>query len=752
MLPEVPSDTDSYEWLLDKNAVTEAAMRLREQMDTDFTSFLSTISHCREISKLKGARFAEGAFARLAAEGLRMQGLYGPGIEAAEQAKTLLTHFPKDREYVLSIRTLAACYAVSGNIDLGLKTYLDGVETARTLEFGRDTLVLAFDLCHWNREVSDFEQALSYLRYVSDHLLEFCNEGLENILYSNYGEVYMEMGLVQDAEHILKKGLQIGNPEFEQYYLYLHGAMACVRAAQERHQEAAELLKLAQDISSKFADTRITAWLGFRLGKTYISYRQPERSIPLLRESIELCESYQDDWLLVDLYKWLTTAHRNMGDIEAAFNSLNTGHNILQYAHRQKMSRESAQLEKLNYNWRSRESELQSEISDALVKGKEAAERANQFQSLFLTKMSHELRTPLNGVLGVTRMLLNRNLNAEERQLAQTIYNSGQHILKLVNGVLDLSKLEAGTLPLEVQSFDLKRLIDETVELYSPLCEEKGIVLRANLSMDLELQVRGDKTHITQVITNLIGNAIKFTTFGEIHLRVERCSSNTEPQKVRFTVKDSGIGLSPEDLDAIFEVFGQSAKSKFTGGAGLGLSISRELVALMGGTIYVRSEVGKGSEFSFEIPLLYSGLNQSTTVTGNLTDSHASLTGVKVLVAEDDDINWMVLQSMLVSLRASAVRTSNGKEAVELFNGGVFELIILDCHMDVMDGFEAAEAIRSHETKGRIPILALSADVLEANQARCIASGMDGFLGKPIQASELLAKVAEVAPNLVVSH
>lgn|GEM_PF-4802068 len=751
MLLETSIDLQAGDWLLDHDTVKQNALKIREQMDVDFSTFLSTVGRCRELSKLKGARYAEGVFARIAAEGLRMQGLYGPSIEAADQAKSLLTPFSKDREYVLSIRSLATSYAVSGNIDLALKTFLEGFEISRVLGFERDTLIIAFDLCHWNRENGDFEKALGNLQYVSQHLLQHCNNGLEDLLYANYGEVYMEMGMVKEAEEILSKGLALGDKEHDQYYLYLHGSMACVRAAQGRHEEASALLKLAQDSSRNFADTRVTAWLGFRVGKTYISFKQPERSLPILTESVALCESYQDDWLLVDIYKWLTTAYRNMGDTEAAFNALYTGHNILQYANRQKMSRESAQLEKLNYNWKYREAELQSEISDALVRGKEAAERANQFQSLFLTKMSHELRTPLNGVLGVTRMLLSRELGTEERQLAQTIYNSGQYILKLVNGVLDLSKLEAGKLPLTVQDFDLSELISEIFSLYSPLCEERGITLKTSWGNEIETLVLGDKTHLTQVITNLIGNAIKFTDQGQVHLKMNRVSDGAAPQEIRFSVSDSGAGLPSEDLEAIFEVFQQGANAKFTGGAGLGLSISRELVALMGGTIGVQSELGKGSEFWFEIPLPRSETIQSERGHTEPVPSKVSLQGAKILVAEDDDINWMVLQSMLDSLKTSAVRTCNGKEAVELYRSGKFDLVILDCHMDIMDGFEAAEIMRNLDTDERTPILALSADVLESNQERCLASGMDGFIGKPVEINELLAKILQLAPHLAVA-
>ena len=753
MIPSFQPEFQETDWLFDEESIQAHAVSIRELMNTDFAAFLTTASRFREVAKLKGARFAEGVFARIVADGLKLQSLYGPSIEAAIQAKSLLSRFPESEEYVLSLRTLGSGYAVSGNVELGMNCFLDGFDAAISREFFVDAVIFAFDLCHWHREIGQPEQALEYLRYVSERLIDYCDSGLENILTANYGEVYLELGRLEDAEHVLLEGLRTGDAEVEQYYLYLYGALGCVRAAQGKHDEARRLLAISQEISLKFADKRITAWLGYRLADTCLDYNCPQEAVGILYDSINLCENLGDEWLLVDLHETLSKAYVNLGDIEAAFEVLQTANKILQTARRQKLGRESALLEQLNYNWTTRELELQSEIRDALIEGKEVAERASQFKSMFLTKMSHELRTPLNGVLGVTKMLLSRNLNSEDQKLAQTIYASGEHILHLVNRVLDLSKLDVGALQLDIQPFRLMDLFNEVTDLYDPLCKEKQIRLETHLSPELNELVMGDRTRIAQVITNLLGNAIKFTQVGGITLRVERSPASDEPLRAKFTVKDTGIGVSPEDQECIFEFFGQGVKARFTGGAGLGLSIGRELVTLMGGTIGVISEVGQGSEFWFEIPLPVADSDFATsevpTFASLPSQVSPTLRGVKILVAEDDEINWMVLESMLDGLDASSIRASNGKQAVDFFADEQFDLVILDCHMDVMDGFEAASVIREMETNSRVPILALSADILEANQERCLASGMDGFVGKPVQVQELISKIAQVAPGLV---
>ena len=745
------------DWLFNEEAMNHRAIALYEQMDVDFAAFISEVNRCREVAKLSEARFAEGVLTRLAADGLRMQGLYGPSIETAVQAKYLLSAFPTSEQYLLAIRTLASGYVVSDNVGIGLKTYGEGFEAAKSLGQFREAIVFAFHLCHWNRESGHFEQALHYLKVVSEDLIGHCpnDGGFQILIYANYGEVYMEMGRWKEAEEILIEGLRICDPSVVMYYMYLHGAMACVKATNGLDQEARDLLKTAQDDSLKFADRRLTAWFSHRLGKTYVASNRPDRAIEYLQDSIGICERNGYEWLLVDNYEVLMNAYEGLGDIQAALMTSKMAYGILQGARKEKLSREAKALELLNYTWTTRESELQHEISEALVRGKEAAERASQFKSMFLTKMSHELRTPLNGVLGVTRMLLDHKLDGEERELAKTIYTSGQHILNLVNGVLDLSKLEAGTLALSIQPFSLKGLVEEVLALYSPLCRAKNIGIEGEVSPLLGDEVEGDRTRIAQVITNLVGNSIKFTAFGCLDLKIDRCSDAHEPQRVRFVVKDTGIGIAVEDQAFIFEMFGQGPRGKFTGGAGIGLSISRELVSLMGGQIGVKSGVGMGSEFWFEIPLPSTAEEPPAVLSASNASSEAQssppLTGVRILAAEDDEINWMVLESILEHLGATSVRAANGKEAIDQFMSRKFDLIILDCHMDVMDGFEASQAIRCSEATCRVPIIALSADVLEANQQRCFASGMDGFVGKPVQVHELISKIAELAPDLIAS-
>lgn len=751
------NNNNQHEWLFNEEVMNQRAVALYEQMDADFASFLKEVSLCREVAKIARDRYSEGVFTRLAADGLRIQGLYGPSIETALQAKFLLSSFSMSEQYLLAIRTLGSGYVVTGNIELGLKTYREGFEAAMSLSQYQEAAIFGFHLCHWHREAGKFEDALLDLKLVTEELIDQCpGESRFQILrYANYAEVYMEMGRVAEAEHVVMEALRVCDPQVVRYYMYLQGALACVKAAKGLHEEATELLKTAQENSVKFADRRLTAWFSYRLGKTYIAFSCPDRAIWFLQDSIGYCEKHRYEWLLVDNLEALTKAYEDLGDLAAALRTSKMAYRVLQDARKENLSREAAALEQINYTWKYREAELQNEISEALVRSKDVAERASQFKSMFLTKMSHELRTPLNGVLGVTKMLLDHKLDDEERHLARTIYTSGEHILNLVNEVLDLSRFEAGTLAINVQPFDIKSLLDDLLALYIPLCRAKDIGLQVRLSPEVLEHVEGDRTRITQVITNLIGNAIKFTVIGGLELQVDNISATHELQRVRFSVKDTGIGIPIQDQDSIFDMFGQGANSKFTGGAGLGLSISRELVHLMGGSIGFKSEVGQGSEFWFEIPLPATAKAPPAVLfTSNEPSADQSsrpLAGKAILAAEDDEINWMVLESILDHLGATSVRAANGKEAIDQFMSRKFDLIILDCHMDVMDGFEASQAIRRSEATCRVPIIALSADVLEANQQRCFASGMDGFVGKPVLVHELLAKITEVAPDLIAS-
>ena len=446
-----------------------------------------------------------------------------------------------------------------------------------------------------------------------------------------------------------------------------------------------------------------------------------------------------------------------MEDDGRAYQALKKSRLIQRELQSNDIEREIFNASRIHHRWLEKESALQSEVNLALIRAKEEAEKSSAFKSAFLANMSHEIRTPMNGVLGMSKILLNRQLPHAERELVKNIYAAGSHLLRVVNDILEFSSIEAGKLKIDSQPFELRERITRLVSLLKPLAEDKSNSLNCEIADEIGDAVVGDFSRISQVLTNLLGNAIKFTNHGDIVLKLTLVSGALDQQRVRFVVSDTGIGIPPERQSAIFDAYVQGDRIRVPGseGTGLGLSISKLVVEALGGKINLESQEGLGSRFWFDIDLPEdNGLvaKVETPLERKLALlNEKALSGVRILVAEDNEINWLVTEELLQRLGGVADRAEDGRQAVEAFRGGKYDLILMDCQMPVLDGYEATQVIRGLEkkTQTHIPIIALSADVLPDNQIKCTFFGMDGFVGKPISVTHLLGLVMGVAPNLV---
>jgi signal transduction histidine kinase/CheY-like chemotaxis protein len=381
----------------------------------------------------------------------------------------------------------------------------------------------------------------------------------------------------------------------------------------------------------------------------------------------------------------------------------------------------------------------QKQAMDELIRTREEAERANNAKSEFLAMMSHELRTPMNGVLGMLQLMETTSMTDEQAEYAALAMESTEHLLRVINDILDFSRFERDALELESISFNLADLISTSVQAFAHNAHQRGLALELDTPPSIEaLQVKGDPTRIRQILVNLIGNALKFTEFGSV--RVEAGFTCPDPQHILFTcaVRDSGIGISPDLLESMFDAFQQADNSisRRYGGTGLGLPIARNLAERMGGSLQAQSSEGLGSVFQLQIPLQrvqQPVIEPAPGAVGELPQSRDAC----VLLVEDNPVNRTVVDAMLRSLGLQVSMAADGVEAVSMASRESFALILMDCRLPVMDGYEATRRIRLLPGLATLPIIALTANAQHGDRDICLQAGMNDYLAKPFKRTDL---------------
>ncbi len=560
------------------------------------------------------------------------------------------------------------------------------------------------------------------------------------LLYHILGNIYFKKQQFAEALKYFEENLDHSEPDTVMHVMGISG-LGKVYYKMNNLDYAEKFLLEALEKAEELGSVEVQIISQFYLGKIAFSREDYTKALSLMHSAFDLSDEYERKHDTMSIHEALSEVYDRIQDIPKAY------HHLKEYERLKEDIFQQTTFNKL----RNLQTRQQIQLAK---KEKEVAEKTASLKQQFLANMSHEIRTPMNAIVGMTQLLLNLNPGPRELKYLQAIKTSADNLLVIINDILDLSRIEAGKIEIESTDFELREVLHSVKDMLILKAEEKQISLKYTLDESIPTRLIGDPSRLNQILINLAGNAVKFTNKGGVEIQVKPYKQSEEKNWIQFDIIDTGIGIAPDYVEKIFESFTQAGTdvARQYGGTGLGLTISKELVELMGGQISVVSELGIGTTFTVIIPFQTSRLinvsQKAPRVNKAVMDR---LRTIRLLLVEDNEFNRMVAEDTLKELLPEIQITvaHDGRQAVDLVRQQSFDLILMDIQMPIMDGVEATRQIREElpSPAREVKIIAMTANVLSEDVERYLKAGMNAYVSKPFHTEELLLKMASVLIN-----
>jgi signal transduction histidine kinase/CheY-like chemotaxis protein len=667
----------------------------------------------------------------------RLKGEYDAGIEVLKEALQIAQRVTDKNLEATSLYYLGNIYRDLGDLSNVLSHYEKALAINEELGEEYYQSVILSSISNLLYDLGDYHSALEYALKCLPIFERVHNVNSLLNIYNTLGNIYFKMDQFGDSLFYFQENLNRSEPETAAYVMAESG-LGKVYYKMQNFDNANKYLSNALVQSQELSNAEVQIICNFYLGRLYMDEGSYRRALQYLDAAYALAEEYSRKHDIMSVHEILSMLYDKMGDIPKAFHHLKSFEKLKEDIFKQTIINELKNLQ------------VRQQIELA-KKEKEVAERTAYLKHQFLANMSHEIRTPMNAIVGMTRLLKSKEPKPDQMRYLNAIQLSADNLLVIINDILDLSKIESGKIIIEHTDFNLREVLQSVRDMLLLKVEEKGIELRVTTDPQIAKRLIGDPTRINQVLINLAGNAVKFTEKGYVEIKVSLLKKEGEKLLLKFDVIDSGIGIGPEYVDTIFDSFTQAGADvtrKF-GGTGLGLTISRQLVTLMGGEISVQSELGKGTTFTCTVPLEEAASQEEVKQESVLdTSSLNRLNMLKVLLVEDNEFNRIVaddtLKEIIPGIRLHMAH--NGQEAVGRLKKEMYDVVLMDIQMPVMDGITATKMIRNTlpEPARSVKIIAMTANVMQEDVQGYFDIGMNAYVSKPFNTDELLLKMDTV--------